>query len=201
MNSTAMEKRVKQAHELGLDRREAVARTSRLLRELDAYLARRQNRRYHTDFDDLLNTLMPGLALALQLLIEEEAVLEDAALEERWPDVRPEMLELLQQLAATFGLEYADRVVVVLGKEVERRQERLANERTDLVLFVMEWAETQLWPRFRGDGFDVHEGLDAWGTFCGDAPIGQLRTISETIHLRQRAADGRRRLEQLSPEE
>jgi len=201
MNSTAMEKWVKQAHQQGLDRREAVARSSRLLRELDAYLVRRQKRGYHTDFDDLLDTLLPGLALALQLLIEEEAVLEGAALEERWPDVRPEMLELLQQLAATFGLEYADRVVVALGKEVERRQERLANERTDLVLFVMEWAETQLWPRFRGDGFDVHEGLDAWGTFCGDAPIGQLRTISETIHLRQRAADGRRRLEQLLPEE
>jgi hypothetical protein len=163
MTSTVMEKWTKQAREQGLDRPEAIARSSRLLRELDTYLVRRRKRRYHTDFDDLLDALLPGLALALQLLAEEAAAFEGAALEERWPDVHPDMLELLQQLAATFGLEYADRVVVALANEVERRQERLANERTDLVLFVMEWAETQQCPRFRGDGFDVQPGLDAWG--------------------------------------
>jgi hypothetical protein len=73
MNSTAMEKWVQQAHELDLDRPEALARSSRLLRELDTYLARRRNRRYHTEFDDLLASLLPGLALALQLLSEEES--------------------------------------------------------------------------------------------------------------------------------
>ena len=73
MNSTAMEKWVQQAHELGLDRPEALARSSRLLRELDAYLTRRRNRRYHTEFDDLLASLLPGLALSLQQLLEEGA--------------------------------------------------------------------------------------------------------------------------------
>ena len=43
MISTAMEKWVRQARELGLDRPEAMARSARLLHELDAYLVRRRN--------------------------------------------------------------------------------------------------------------------------------------------------------------
>lgn len=78
MESTGMrrEERLRQARQRGLGRHEAIALASGLLRELERYLARRQSRRYHTDFDDLLDTLLPGLALALQLLAEEEAVLE-----------------------------------------------------------------------------------------------------------------------------
>jgi hypothetical protein len=66
----------------------------------------------------------------------------------------------LQQLAATFGLPFADRVVRALEQEVERRLERPADERTLLVIEIMEWAEGQHWPRFRGGAFDIGEGLD-----------------------------------------
>jgi hypothetical protein len=116
---------------------------------------------------------------------------------ERWSDLHPDMQDALRQLAATFGLPFADRVVRALEQEVERRLERLADERTSLVIELMEWAEEQHWPRFRGDAFDIKDGLDAWSSFCGDAPLEQVRIISETIRLRQRAAAGRQRLAQL----
>lgn len=190
------EERIQQARQAGYGRREAIALSSGLLRELEDYLVRRQGRKRHTDFDDFLDAHLPGLALALQLLADEGAEVQQVDLGERWPGVHADMVDLLGQLAATFGLLYADRVATALRKEVDRRLEFLANERTNLVLEIMEWAQAQQWPRFRGDQFDVQEGLDVWGTFCGDAPIGHLRTI----RLRQRATEGRRRLEQLSEE-
>jgi hypothetical protein len=84
------EARLQQARHRRLGRQEAIDLSSGLLRELERYLARRQRQRYHTDFDDVLETLLPGLALALQLLSGEGVELERAVLEERWPAVDPE---------------------------------------------------------------------------------------------------------------
>jgi len=96
------ETRLQQARQRRLGRQEAIDLSSGLLRELERHLACRQNRRYHTDFDDLLDTLLPGLALALQLLIEEEAVLERAALE--GPALRKELCSRkVDKCGAVFG--------------------------------------------------------------------------------------------------
>lgn len=195
------DKRLQQAHERGLDRKQAMAFTSRLLDELEAYLQRRQRRHLHTDFDDLLETLLPGLALALQLLGVEEASLEQIDLQARWEGLSPETQALLKPLAATFGLEYADRVAGALAKEVDRKLSALRAERTDLVIAIMEWGTERDFPRLRGDGFDVPETVDGWSEFCGNAtPIESLRAVLATIHLRQQAALGRQRLAQISTE-
>ena len=191
---------LKQAHELGLGRREAVQCSSRLLRELDGYLARRRNRRYHTDFDDLLGVLLPGLALALELLADEERQLVGPDMQEQWSALHPQLQVLLGELAATFGLPFADRVVRALEQEVERKLERKADERTKLVIEILEWAEKQHWPTFRADTFDIKEGLEAWSFFCGNAQLHQLQILFQTIQLRQRASLGRQRLKQLSHE-
>jgi hypothetical protein len=152
--------RLTQAAEQGLDRHQAIASSSRLLRELEAYLARRRRRGYHTDFDDLFETLLPGLALSLHLLSEQEAMLETMNLQERWGHLHPATVKLLTELAATFGLEYADRIVAALTREVERGIARLREEKTELVIVIMEWGEQQGYPRFAGADFAIPEGID-----------------------------------------
>src|SRR2546429_3836761 len=118
MTPKILEERVQQAWGLGLDQQMAVALCSHLLRELESYPARRKRRGYHTDFDDFLDAHLPGLALAIKLLSGDEASLGRMEMQERWGDLHPDMVELLQSLAATFGLNYADRVVDALQKEV-----------------------------------------------------------------------------------
>jgi hypothetical protein len=193
------EERLKQAQELGLDQHEAIALSSRLLRELESYLDRRHKRGYHTDFDDLLATLLPGLALAISLLLSKEAVIEDID-EERWGELQPDTYQLLQRLAATLGLNYADRIADALKQEVAYTLQRLANERTDLVLLIMEWGEEQHYPHMCGDEFDIQDGLEAWCAFSGEAPIEALREAREKIRVRRLSARGRQRLAQLSGE-
>jgi hypothetical protein len=195
------EERLLQAQERGLGHDEAIAFSSRLFRELDSYLQRRQRKHYHTDFDDVLDTLLPGLALLLHLFTQPALSSEQADVQERWGDVHPETVRLLKELAATFGMAYADRVVATLEREVDRKLSALHEERTNLVLTLMEWGEEQRFPHFRGDGFDIPETIEGWSMFCGDAPGEQLRLACETVRLRRHTAQGRRKLAQLSAAE
>jgi hypothetical protein len=192
------EERVQQAHDQNLGQIEAIALCSRLHRELESYLERRRKRRYHTDFDDLLDDLLPGLAMAISLLEGREALVEDIDGQERWGDLHPDTLALLQRLAGMLGLQYADGVADSLRKEVAHRLERMANERTNLMILIMDWGEGEQYPNIRTDACDIEKGLDAWSSFCGNAPLEHLRSMGETIQLRQQAAERRLKLAQLS---
>jgi hypothetical protein len=78
--------------------------------------------------------------------------------------------------------------------------ERLANERTEPVLTIGDWAEAHDFPTLRGEEFEIQDGIDAWSTFSGNATLEQLRLTLEVIRRRQQTELGRKRLAQLSGE-
>jgi hypothetical protein len=73
---TILDERLEQAHDMSLGLHDAIHLSTHLLEELGNYLERRQRRRIHTSFDDLLNDLLPGLALAIHLLADKETPVE-----------------------------------------------------------------------------------------------------------------------------
>ena len=198
MTAHIQEKRLQQAWQQVLGQQQAVALCSRLLRELDAYLERRQRRHSHTEFDDLLDGLLPGLALAIHLLAPSGIAAEQAETKERWGALHPETQALLERLAAALGPQYADLMAASLTREIQLQVERLANECTHLRLAIMDWGSDHQHPRFRGDTFDIEVGLEAWSAFCGEASLDQLREANERICLREQAAQGRQRLARLA---
>jgi hypothetical protein len=192
--------RLQQAQQRGFDRLQAIAGAAGLLRELERYVARRERQGRHTDFDEMLEACLPGLALAIALLRGQDEAVESADVQQRWGEISPELSGVLRPFAATFGLEVADRLVAAFRTEVDRELARRAKERDDLVDELMEWAAKRGFPRFRCDDMDVPEGLDAWSAFCGDAALEQLRAVAQTIRLRKQAQNGRLRLAELSGE-
>lgn len=111
----------------------------------------------------------------------------------------PETVQLLNRIGRTNGEELAHAVAGAIAAELESQRLMLTQERTALVIAVMECGEQIGYAELPDVG--LRQGLEAYSAFCSDADLEDLRQAGEHARRVIDAPGRRRRLLQLSEQQ
>lgn len=116
---------------------------------------------------------------------------------ENWRDFLPETLHTLLTVRKKGGSALALLVAEAIAAEIDRSQKRRVEERTTLLVEVMEGSEDLGYPQLSTELFEVAQGLEAWVAFTTEASVEELRMLREAVGLCKQGLAGRNRLASL----
>jgi len=137
---------------------------------------------------------------AAQMAAEEAARLariqeERAVLLDRYGNLLPETLDLLQSFRIPSLVEQVARVIVV---EKQHARQTYNRERSSLIEELLLMGEQIGFPCLSSEIFGLSAGVRSWLAFCDEVCLEWLYLAKDATHLKVQAAAGRKRLAELA---